>query len=208
MTGNSLLLFFLFAQVFIMGILAAIGVRYVLSHSRTVQEEPEPEQQPLPRIDIPPDVKERLLHASQAQFQAALKQSSVNLQKDLDVSAGHINNLVMRLASDIIAGEMEKYRLQLSQLHNQAEVEMSGISKEISKHQDELKAKMANEIEAEKQRLIKQIDARLGDAVGSFLLEALQHNVDLGNQGSYLVGLLEEHKSDFVKEVDDEAKPA
>lgn len=208
MTGNTILLLFLFAQVFIMGAMAAIGVRYILSHSRSAKEEPAPEYQPLPRIDIPKEVKERLLLASQAQFQTALKQSSLKLQQDLGVSSGHINNLVMRLASEIVAGEMEKYRLQLSQLHEQAQAGLSGISKEVGKHQDELKVKMAAEVEAEKQRLIKQIDSKLGEAVGSFLLEALQHNIDLGNQSAYLMELLEEHKADFVKEVVGETKTA
>ena len=78
----------------------------------------------------------------------------------------------------------------------------------MAKHQAELKAKMATEIEAEKQQLIKQTDTKLADAVASFLTETLGRNIDLGNQTEYLVSLLEEHKAEFIKEVGDEAAVA
>jgi F0F1-type ATP synthase membrane subunit b/b' len=78
----------------------------------------------------------------------------------------------------------------------------------MEKHKGELKAKMEQEIAAEKQRLVRQIDAKLADAVGSFLLETLRHNVDLGSQKDYLVAMLEEHKADFIKEVGDETPAA
>ena len=52
--------------------------------------------------------------------------------------------------------------------------------------------------------MIQQIDTRLAEAVTSFLIETLQHNVDLGAQSAYLTAQLEEHKADFIKEVADE----
>ena len=59
---------------------------------------------------------------------------------------------------------------------------------------------------AEKQRLLQQIDTKLADAVASFLMETLQHNVDLGAQSAYLTAMLEEHKTDFAKELSDESR--
>jgi hypothetical protein len=88
---------------------------------------------------------------------------------------------------------------------------MGGISAEVSKHEQEMKAKITQELEAEKERMLKQIDVKLGDAVGSFLVETLGHNVDLGSQTAYLAALLEEHKAEFAKEVkgsDNEPQPA
>ena len=208
MSGNTLLITFLFLQVFIMGVLAALALRSGYAHFKGAKNEPEPAKQPLPQDYLTPVAKEHLAKEAQADFQAALKQSANKLDQELKVSTGHINNLVMRLASEIVAGEMERYRTQLGQLHDQASAEMSGISKEVAQHQEELKTKIGQELEAEKQRLIKQIDAKLADAVASFLVEALRHNVDLGSQGPYLISLLEEHKSEFVEEVGGEPKAA
>ena len=57
---------------------------------------------------------------------------------------------------------------------------------------------------AEKQQLIAQIDTKLADAVTSFLVETLGHNVDLGAQSDYLISVLDEHKAEFTKRVTDE----
>jgi exonuclease I len=195
---------FIYLQVFAMGILAAAAAYYARAHfsSKSTPQPAQEEHQPaLVTVDLPHDVRERLVAASQKQFTDILGTSTTKLQQDLGVTTGHINNLVLRLASEIVSGELERYREDLSKLHEQAQASMGGISQEVAKHEEEVKAKISQELEAEKQRLLAQIDTRLGDAVGSFLLEALGKNVDLGGQNAYLAQLLEEHKEEFKKEV-------
>ena len=58
---------------------------------------------------------------------------------------------------------------------------------------------MTAEITAEKEVLIKLANAKLADAVASFLIETLGHNVDLGAQSAYLTEMLEEHKDEILK---------
>ena len=57
------------------------------------------------------------------------------------------------------------------------------------------------ELAAEKEQLAKLMDTKLADAVASFLMETLPHNVDLGAQSAYLTSMLEEHKAELVREV-------
>ena len=194
----------LFIQVFVLGILAAIAYRHARAHLKP-PEAPEPQ---LPAFQpnyqtMPPEVKEHLLRLSQSQFQSVIQQSALQLQHELGNSSGQINSLIQKFATDIVENEMQRYRQELDHLRIQADHQMGAVRQEMEKHKVELKAKMAQEITAEKQRLVQQIDAKLADAVGSFLLETLRHNVDLGNQKDYLVAMLEEHKADFIKEVGD-----
>jgi hypothetical protein len=49
--------------------------------------------------------------------------------------------------------------------------------------------------------LAAQLEEKLSDAVSSFLLEALQHSVDLGAQAQYLTTVLEEHKAELIEGV-------
>lgn len=204
MAGSTLLDIFVYLQVFVIGILATIAFRHAYAHFRPDHREPEIPLPPLPNTELPADVKQRLLQASEAQFQQVIKHTAGQLQGDLQVSAAQINHLVNNLAAEIISGELERYRVELSQLRQQADTEMGGIRSEVAKHQAEIKSQLDQEIAAEKQKLINQINTKLADAVGSFLVETLQHNVDLGNQNAYLVSMLEEHKADFIKEVSDE----
>ncbi len=258
--SGTFLQIFLLVNVFLIGGLAAVAVQHAYAHFR-----PHPGESKKPaRIDksahLPPEVKERLLQASQANFQAVLDRSAAELQHDLDTTADQLNKLLQKIGARVVGAEMERYQLQLEQIRKQAETAIGGAQDEIAKHQAELnadleqqraqaKAKLESQqleasakieaeqlesrtkIEAEqlqaktrfdeeiaaerqrqlkeilddKQRLTQQIDTRLGDAVASFLLETLGHNVDLGAQTAYLTSLLEEHKADFQREVTDEA---
>jgi predicted outer membrane protein len=209
MTVGTLLQILLFLQVFVMGALAAIAWRYAYAHFKPAQTEHRQEaNQPLEPIELPAEVKAHLLQASRAQFEEAVKNAASQLQIDLDSTNGQINELIMRLATEMVSAELARYKAELERLQNEVQTDMSGISAEVKKHEEELKAKITEELEAEKQRLIKQIDTKLADAVGSFLTETLQHNVDLGSQSAYLVQMLEEHKDEFIKEVGSEDQPA
>jgi hypothetical protein len=206
MSGGTILQIFIYLQVFAIGVLAALAAYYIRAHLRH-RESPheQPAEQlpirPLEPMELPPETKAHMLQLSEQQFKSALSQTTAKLQEDLGVTTGHINNLVLRLASEIVSGELENYRRDLSKLHEQANANMGGISAEVAKHEQETKAKITQELEGQKQLLLKQIDTKLSDAVGSFLVEALGHNVDLGSQTAYLAALLEEHKAEFAKEV-------
>ncbi len=247
--SGTFLQIFLLVNVFLIGGLAAIAVQHAYAHFR-----PHPDDTKKPvKVDrsahLPPEVKERLLQASQANFQAVLDRSAAELQHDLDTTAAQLNKLLQKIGARVVGAEMERYQLQLEQIRKQAETAIGGAQDDIAKHQAELNADLEQQraqakaniekqqmeatakIEAEqlqaktrldeeiaterqrqlkeilddKQRLTQQIDAKLGDAVASFLLETLGHNVDLGAQTAYLTALLDEHKEDFKREVTDEA---
>ncbi|HEX4775014.1 MAG TPA: hypothetical protein VH234_05865, partial [Candidatus Saccharimonadales bacterium] len=127
MSGETFLQIFVYLQVFIIGVLATIAFRHAKAHYRTESHEPEAPLPPHPSAELPAEVKQRLLQASEAQFQQVLKHSATQLQGDLQVSAGQINNLVNHLAAEIVSGELERYRVELSRLSQQASAEMGGI---------------------------------------------------------------------------------
>lgn len=196
--GSIYFQIFIIVDVFIAGILAALAVSHARAHYR-----PAPHDAEQPQLSAA--AKARMLRNSETQFQKVLERSVDDLTKDLESSSEQINGLIKRFAGDIVNDEMERYRVELAKLHNQAESDMGGIKKAVAGHQQELEMQLAKEMEIEKQRLLTQIDIKLSDAVASFLMEALQHNVDLGSQTDYLVGLLEEHKAEFKAEVSHES---
>ena len=84
------------------------------------------------------------------------------------------------------------------------ESHQADLTTKLEQHHAEMEAKLSEEIAAEKQRLIEQIDTKIADTVTSFIIETMQHNVDLGAQGAYLTSMLEEHKAELAKGISDE----
>lgn len=224
MGGLSLLQVFLVINVFIIGGLSVLAVQYALAHYRP-KPEPEKPKPANPDGHLPAAVKQKLLQTAQANFQTVLERSTAELQHDLQTTTTQLNRALGKIGTEIVGNEMERYRLQLESVRKQAENAIGNAQDDIAKHQAELKAeldkaradmaaKLAQEIGeqkqaavaeilAEKQQLIKQIDTKLGDAVASFLIENLGHNVDLGAQTPYLTALLEDHKAELKKELGD-----
>lgn len=218
--SNILLQSFLMLNIFIMGILVSVAVRHAYAHFRPQQheevEKPHSHAQAAQGAHLPLAVKERLLQASQAHFQAVLNRSAAELQQDLKSTAFHLNKQLGKLGTDIISDEIKRYHASIDQLRKQTETTMisaqaeiaihqADIKSKLAKRQTELETKMVEDIAAEKQILIQNIDTKLADAVASFLTETLQHNVDLGAQTAYLTSMLEEHKAEIIKGVNDEA---
>ncbi len=201
MTLTTFIQVFLIVDVFFIGFLTAVGTRHALMHYRPEKHEPEQAPVVVPDIALPAATKERLIKETTLHYQKVLESSADVLQGDLKLTSEKINDLLERLAAEIVGNELERYRVELNRLHTQVVADMGGIKKQMEGSEAEIKAQYAAAYELEKQNMIKQIDARLGDAVGSFLLETLQHNVDLGAQEAYLMALLEEHKEDFKKAV-------
>lgn len=197
---NVYLLLFLLFDVFIMGALAATALRHAYAHFRpdTHAAEPAKPHAPVQNGHLPPAIREQLLEAAQANFKNVLDRSAAELQHDLGATAEQLNKQLEKLGSDIVGKEMERYSVEFDELRKQAEAAVGGAQADIGEHQAALKAKLAEDMAAEKQRLLQQIDTKLADAVASFLLETLQHNIDLGAQSAYLTSMLEEHKADFT----------
>jgi uncharacterized membrane protein len=211
--SSNFLQIFLLINVFLIGALTAVAIRHAYAHFRpTPHEEPKPVHHPAPTAHLPPAVREQLLHAAQANFQKVLDTSAKQLQQDLRTTTVQLNKQLERIGTKIINDEAPRYHTTLTQLRSNAETTITSAQSEVTKHQSELLAGLAEQqvkleaeltakIAAEEQHLLQQMDTRLADAVASFLMETLQHNVDLGAQSAYLTAMLDEHKAELVQGV-------
>lgn len=211
----TLLQIFLLINMFIIGALTATAIRHAYAHfkpQKEVEKAPRPTAQ---IVRLPQEIKDKLIKSSELHFQKILDNSAVVLQHDLQTTTAQLNKQLEKLGTDIAVHEMKRYHENLEELRQQTESEISDAQIEITKHQAdikaklferqaELEAKLSEDIIAEKKILTQQIDTKLADAVSSFIVETLQHNVDLGAQGEYLTTTLEEHKAELVKEINNE----
>jgi hypothetical protein len=203
---NTFLQIFLLVDVFLAGMVSSSALRQMWEHFRPT--DPNKNKPAEPVAKLPEDVSKRILKAAEVNFEKSLDQAAAELERDMAATAGKINQLLEHLGNDVIGNELESYRKELLELRQKAVQDLGNVNTAVAKHESELKLKLTEEMEAEKARLIEQIDTKLADAVAAFLVETLQHNVDLGAQTAYLNQMLEEHKDEFKKGVADEAETA
>jgi F0F1-type ATP synthase membrane subunit b/b' len=195
--------FFLIINGVLIGACIVLAVQHALAHFRPHEHDAEHPQHVVSQQGghLSPAVREQLLEDAKKDFERVLRLSAQELQQDLQTTAVDIKQQVQKLGTDAVAKELENYRAKIAELQQQTEATIGGMHQEITNHQEDLKAKMDEAIEAEKQHMMAQMDTKLADAVTSFLTETLQHDVDLGAQSAYLMKQLEEHKAELAKGV-------
>ncbi len=183
-----------------------IGVAYALAirDRGSVPPDSQPAVPVTNAVVVPQEVKDQLIHETKDDYLKALDLSAEKFSHDLTDTSGVINSQIKNLSTNIIATELEEYRTGLSKLREEALSGMGEVQAAAQKQRQALEADMRKEVEAEKQRLLAALSTKLNDSVITFLLETLQHNVDLGAQLPYLEATLNEHKEELKAEVANE----
>lgn len=213
--SSGFLQIFLLINAALIGFVASYAVRHALAHFRPDKHDAEKHHAPAP-VKLPPDVRQALLQKAAANYEKILETAAGQLQLDLSRTSAQLTKRLETLGNQMVDDEMKRYQASLEQLQKSTEVSITGTQDALNQHQEDLKAameehqkemlaRMNEEIAAEKERLLAQIDTRLADAAASFLIDTLQHEVDLGAQSAYLTKMIEEHKDEFKKEVANEA---
>lgn len=208
MNQPTILQAFLLFDVFLIGALCAVAISHAYAHFHPT-EIPQPDKPahiPPPATHLPTTVRDHLIATAQANFETVLERATKQLTKDLDATEVRLARQLKHVSSDIADQEMERYHAELEHLREEATSASDNAQTELADHQADLKAKLEQEITAERERLLTQLDTRLGDAVASFLVDTLQHNVDLGAQSAYLMSALEEHKAELAQEIRNETR--
>lgn len=217
--NSGLLQLILVINAMLIGAAAAVAIRHAYAHFRPHTHDADKSHHPPEGVKLSPAVKEQLLQKAQANFEKILDGTASQLQLDLSKTAASLNKQLDTLGQEIVSDEMKRYKASLEELQKNTEVSVRDTQDSLNQHQEDLKAAMAEhqkemlakmneEITAEKQRLLAQIDSKLADAAASFLIETMQHDVDLGAQVPYITKMIEEHKDDFKKEVGGESSAA
>lgn len=195
---------FIGLNLFLLGIVMTIAVRHWYAHFRSNKDDEKPQTTPVQPIRLSPAAKEALLKKAETRFDTMLDHSADELQHSLRMTTAQLNKELQKLGSEVSSTELQRYQADLEGLRRQTAGSMTEAQKAIVEHQETLNAKMVEEVAAEKERLIKLLDTKLSDAVASFLVDTLQHEVDLGAQAAYLTRMLDEHKAELMKELGDE----
>jgi hypothetical protein len=207
----------LLINMFLIGAVTAVAIRHAYAHFKPHTYDAEHPRQPATQqTHLSPEVKARLMKAAEVKLEAALERSSVQFEKSLRETTVRLDRQLERLGTKVISDEMNRYNKALEDLQAHTQLSIGGAQNEIAKHQEDLKAKLAErqteletqlaqEMEAKKAQLAQDLDTKLADAVASFLIETLGHDVDLGAQSAYLTKMLDEHKDEITKGIKSEA---
>ncbi len=144
---------------------------------------------------------EQELIARQAELQTELNERQAELEARLAKHHAELRT-GFNERQEKIEAELVRHQTELESALKEREVSLAKIQTELdtslASRRQELEAKLTEEMAKKRAFLTSQLEEKLSDAVSSFLLEAMQHSIDLGAQATYLTTLLEEHKAELI----------
>lgn len=224
----SILEIFLVINAFILGVVVTLAVQYFIAHQRNkkAKQAKRPAHETTP---LSPATRERIAKQAEANLQGVVNRSALRLQHDLGDTSHELNKLLERFGGEVLDDEIRLFKANVADIRAATQGSLAGaqdqiaalqadILKSLATRQAELDTKLSERqamLEAEldqsfavqKDNLTKQLNEKLNDAVLSFLLETLGHEVDLGAQTDYLVATLEANKASLIQAATDTPAP-
>lgn len=147
---------------------------------------------------------EQELVSRQAQLQAELNERQAELEARLAKHHAELRT-GFNERQEKIEAELTRHQTELESSLKQREVSLAKVQTELDasllQRKQELEAVLNDEMTKKRAFLASQLETKLNDAISSFLLQALPHNIDLGAQVPYITALLDEHKKELVEGV-------
>lgn len=147
------------------------------------------------------------LETRQAQLQTELNERQAELEAELEKEYSELRTGFTKRQATFEA-ELQKHQAELQSQLTERQSQLTAIQTKLDTELEARRASMEQALEqemaAKREFLVTQLEAKLSDAVSTFLFEALQHHVDLGAQGPYLTALLNEHKAELVGSIQDD----
>lgn len=138
---------------------------------------------------------------AKAQLQKSAEQAARQLQESVTQNTEDISGRLRETADEALQAELEKYRINLEELHSSSIDQFSQVQKEIDNKRVELLKELDNDIAKERERRMDKFNERINDVVATYLAESLGSQVDLGAQGRYILQSLQKNKEEIKKDV-------
>lgn len=206
---------FLLVNAALFGAVLTLAVQYFMAHKHA-KKHPRAQH---PDSPLSPEMKERLTRQAEDRLQGIVNRSALQLQHDLGATSKSLSGQLEKFGTRILDEEVSLFRKNVADLRATTQASVSSAQDDVTERQAALIASIAErqtqldtaietrrtELEAQletayvsKQQAVDQaIDAKLNDAVITFLIETLGHEADLGAQSDYLMKTLDEHKAEL-----------
>lgn len=192
------------ANIIVIG-LVVLNIAVVLIFTRHRPAGPPPSAAAPSPAQLPADQLTKLQQDTQAAFKFAVNDAAQKFHEDLAATSKSLNQLTLKLTTEVVERELEDYRTGLADARAQALGSLAEMQKAVVEKQKALETDLDAEIAKRREFLIAKLDSKLGQAVAAYLVESLGQGVDLGAQKTFLLENLERNKEALKKDLSNDA---
>lgn len=147
------------------------------------------------------EFREELRNRGRLHFEKILGENAMFLQQDLRLTTSQLNDYMKGEISKELKEAFANYQSAITDAKQLAVESIEKTKAAIEEERKGLVAKLEQEVSEERDRRIKQFDARLSQIVNHYVLAAIGNQIDLNDQLEYILSEMEANKQAILEDI-------
>lgn len=147
------------------------------------------------------EFREELRNRGRLHFEKIIGENAMFLQQDLQLTTSQLNEYMKSEITQKLQEEFTKYEQSITDAKQLALDSISKTQEAIEEQRQMMGSQLLQEIENEKQRLVKRFEDNMADIVNHYVLLAIGDQIDLNDQLEFILSDLEANKEAMIKDL-------
>lgn len=147
------------------------------------------------------EFREELRNRGRLHFEKIIGENAMFLQQDLRLTTSQLNEYMKSEITRKLQEEFAKYEQSITDAKQLALESITKTQEAIEQQRQVMGQQLIQEIENEKQRLVKRFEDNMADIVNHYVLLAIGDQIDLNDQLEFILSDLEANKAAIVQDL-------
>lgn len=147
------------------------------------------------------EFREELRNRGRLHFEKIIGENAMFLQQDLRLTTSQLNEYMKSEITQKLQEEFAKYEQSITDAKQLALDSINKTQEAIEEQRQMMGSQLLQEIETEKQRIVKRFEDNMADIVNHYVLLAIGDQIDLNDQLEFILSDLEANKEAMIKDL-------
>lgn len=147
------------------------------------------------------EFREELRNRGRLHFEKIIGENAMFLQQDLRLTTSELNEYMKTEITQKLQEEFAKYEQSITDAKQLALDSITKTQEAIEQQRALMGQQLVQELETEKQRLVKRFEDNMADIVNHYVLTAIGDQIDLNDQLEFILSDLEANKEAIIQDL-------
>lgn len=147
------------------------------------------------------EFREELRNRGRLHFEKIIGENAMFLQQDLRLTTSELNEYMKTEITRKLQEEFTKYEQSITDAKQMALESIGKTQEAIEQQRQMMGQQLIQEIENEKQRLVKRFEDNMADIVNHYVLTAIGDQIDLNDQLEFILADLEANREAIMQDL-------
>jgi len=147
------------------------------------------------------EFREELRNRGRLHFENILNENAMFLQQDLRLTTSELNEYMKVEIKKVLKDEFANYEESITAAKDQAIESIKKTQNAIEEQRQILQQQLQEQVASEKAEMMKKFEARMGEIVNHYILEAVGGELDIADQMDFIFSHLEANKKAIIEDI-------